>query len=353
MTSKHIAFAVPGDLATLTGGYIYDRRLMAELSAAGWVVDHIQLPHGFPNPTDKDTQDALEMLAKIPASRPVVIDGLAFGALDPVGVAKLSCPIIALTHHPLAKEGQLPPERRDHLFETERANLAMAACVIVTSPHTKDILVAEYGLSADAITVARPGIDQPSLPSSPDTPPVIVSVGNLTPRKGHDVLLHALSLIKDLDWTAKIVGTPLDKDHASQLAQLRDDLGLSRRVEFTGKVHQATLGSLYQRASIFALATQYEGYGIVFDEALVHGLPIVSCATGAVVDTVPDDAGFLVPVGQPEPFAQALARLLSDDAARQNCATASLNAGRLRPSWAATAASVERALIKTLGQVQT
>jgi glycosyltransferase involved in cell wall biosynthesis len=85
------------------------------------------------------------------------------------------------------------------------------------------------------------------------------------------------------------------------------------------------------------LATRYEGYGIVFDEALVHGLPIVSCRTGAVPDTVPPEAGLLVPPDDPEALAEALARLLSDGNMRARLTEAARCAGARLPGWPDTA----------------
>lgn len=344
MSQRKLAFAVPGDLKTLTGGYIYDRRLMEQLVRLEWAVDHIELPAGFPNPSAQDMAETFRLLAEVPPDCPVIIDGLAFGAMDTEGVARIAAPIVALVHHPLAEESGLDPAHRDHLFETERRNLAHAARVIVPSRHTAEILTASYGVAEANITIATPGIDQPALPSKPTTPPLILSVGIQLPRKGHDVLLHALSEITDLDWQAVIVGSPLDGEHASMLSTLRISLGLQNHVQLAGKVSQETLNGLYQTASIFALATRYEGYGIVFDEALVHGLPIVSCDTGAVANTVPAAAGLLVPPDQPLAFAAALRRLLLQPDERQARGRASFAAGQLRPGWDMTADVVSATL---------
>ena len=100
---------------------------------------------------------------------------------------------------------------------------------------------------------------------------------------------------------------------------------------------QEEIGALYRQATLFALATRYEGYGIVFDEALVHGLPIVSCATGAVPETVPEGSGRLVPCDDPEAFAAALRNLLENAEERDRCAETASAAGAMRPGWTDTA----------------
>mgnify|MGYP001792616257 CR=1 FL=1 len=344
MNKPRIAFAVPGDLGTLTGGYIYDRRLIGALRSLGWHVDHIALPAGFPDPTAAEMAQALQQLQDLPTDCPVIIDGLAFGALDPKGVTQISAPIIALVHHPLAKESGIETAKRDRDFETESQNLSQTVHVLVPSPHTAEILTSEFGVPENKITIAMPGVDQPQGAPEPIDPPLILSVGIQLPRKGHDILLRALSQITDLPWQAVIVGAALDRNYADLLATLRHDLHLTDRVQLAGQIDRDPLGQLYRQASLFALATRYEGYGIVFDEALVHGLPIVSCAAGAVPDTVPTDAGRLVPTDDPDAFAAALRLLLVDRTTCESCARASKRAGKNRPGWDTTAQRVAEAI---------
>ena len=338
------AFAIPGDIGTLTGGYIYERRLLEGLRAMGREVRHLQLGPSFPDPTPGDMADAVAQLRAMEDNRPLILDGLVFGSLDTAGLALVRAPVVAMIHHPLARESGLSAERRAHLYRTERDNLALARHVLVPSRHTANILVTDYGVEAARITIARPGTDRPLGPPAPVLPPMILSVGIQHPRKGHDVLLKALAQLTDLDWQAVIVGSAYDAAHASDLAALHDRLRLRSRVAFAGRVSQARLDELYRAASVFALATRYEGYGIVFDEALVHGLPIVSCDTGAVSQTVPRTAGLLVPPDAPENFADALRSILSDEARRRGLAEGAARAGAVLPGWSATAETASAVL---------
>jgi glycosyltransferase involved in cell wall biosynthesis len=338
------AFAIPGDIATLTGGYIYERRLLEGLRDAGRDVLHIRLAATFPDPSPADMADAVAQLAALEPARPLILDGLVFGAIDTAGLATVRAPIVAMIHHPLAHESALTEARRAHLHRTEKDNLRLARHVLVPSPHTAAILTAEYEVAPDRITIVRPGTDRPLGPSAPADPPLILSVGIQHPRKGHDILLRALAQITDLDWRAVIVGNPYDPPHASELAALHGSLGLGERVTFAGRVDAERLSGLYRTAGIFALATRYEGYGIVFDEALAHGLPIVTCRTGAVPQTVPAHAGLLVPPEDPEAFAGSLRTLLEDRATRDRLATASAASGARLPGWDSVAARAGRVL---------
>jgi glycosyltransferase involved in cell wall biosynthesis len=121
-------------------------------------------------------------------------------------------------------------------------------------------------------------------------------------------------------------------------------LRLEHRVQFAGLVTGEALDRLFRQATVFALATRFEGYGMVFGEALLHGLPIVTCATGAVPETVPADAGLLVPPDDPQAFAAALEQVLTDAGLRGRMAAAATTAGQRLPRWADTAAVMGQAV---------
>jgi glycosyltransferase involved in cell wall biosynthesis len=341
---RKAAFAIPGDITTLTGGYIYERRLLEGLRELGNDVEHIELGASFPVPTPDHMAEAVEALAALPEERALILDGLVFGSIATDGLARVRPPVVAMIHHPLALESGLEEGLRDHLYRTERDNLTLAAHVLVPSAHTADMLASRYGVDPARITIARPGTDRPGGTPSPAVPPLILSVGIQHPRKGHDILLRALAGITDLDWQAVIAGSRYDERHATELDRLHADLALGDRVRLAGRVPAEELQRLYRSATVFALATRYEGYGIVFDEALAHGLPIVSCRTGAVPDTVPPDAGLLVPPEDPEALAGALRHVLTDAALRDRLARAAATAGAALPSWPDTARIAGRVL---------
>lgn len=347
---RAMAFAVPGDIETVTGGYLYDRRLADALAASGIAVRHLTLGDSFPHPTERDMADALAQLEGLPPDCPALVDGLAFGALDPARLARVRAPLVALVHHPLALEPGLGAAQAREMAAREMANLARARHIVVTSPHIAGLLDREYGVAQDRIGIARPGFLRPPVtgPRRAATAPLILSVGLLARRKGHDILLRALAQVADLDWQAAIVGRAHEPDTARSLHGLRDDLGLGSRVRLTGEVSQARLDALYCEAQVFALATRYEGYGIVFDEAMGHGLPIVSTRAGATPDTVPQGAGLLVPPEDVDAFAVALRRMLGDARLRDDCARKARHATAHLLDWSHTAEVVAAALFGTV-----
>jgi glycosyltransferase involved in cell wall biosynthesis len=332
------AFAIPGDIATVTGGYIYERRLLEELRARGREVAHLQLPDDFLDLGRAEMDRAIDILRRVPPDCALILDGFVSGAADTAGLARARAPLVAVVHHPLAFETGLDAATRDRLFRTERDNLALMAHILVPSAHTADILVGRYGAEPGRITVAPPGTDAAPRPRRPSRPPLILSVGLLHPRKGHDVLLRALHRIADTDWRCVIVGAAHDADCAATLETLVRENELTDRVTLAGFLPDAALDALYAEATLFALATRYEGYGMVFDEATAWGLPIVTCATGAVPQTVPEGAALLVPPDAPDAFAAALRRILAEADLSAAMAARSAEAGRDRPGWADTAA---------------
>ncbi|WP_336741098.1 glycosyltransferase family 4 protein [Aureimonas altamirensis] len=338
MASRKLAFAIPGGLEQRTGGTIYDLRVVEALSRQGWDARAIALPGAFPNPSATQIRQAISLLSAVPDDEALIVDGLAFGALDTAELARLHRPLIAMVHHPIGLEAGLPPDLARMLVARERANLCHARHVIVPSAHTADMLRRHFDVPADRVTVARPGFDNSASGGRRAAhPPLILSVGILARRKGHDVLLAALGALTDLDWQAVLAGRAHDSETATELQALRDAFGLAGRVRIAGEVPDDELARLYGAASIFALATRYEGYGIVFGEAMRSGLPIVSCHVGAVPETVPKEAGLLVPPDDPPAFAAALRLLLENGPLRHDMAGAAHCHGAALTGWDETA----------------
>src|SRR5262245_27324054 len=129
------AFAIPGDIDLPTGGYTYDRRVLALLPDNGVAARHVRLPDRFPNPSASDLEETRRLL-DLPEGIVLLIDGLAYGAMPAGLVQSLHNPIVALVHHPLCLEAGVPKPRQDELYALEKAALALARRVIVSSPTT-------------------------------------------------------------------------------------------------------------------------------------------------------------------------------------------------------------------------
>jgi glycosyltransferase involved in cell wall biosynthesis len=344
---KRFAFAVPGDLATPTGGYAYDRRMIVELSDLGWQVDLLDLGADFPWPSEATRTAALTQLLSMPAGRAIVVDGLALGAL-PEAASQLGRrnPLLALVHHPLALEAGLSDRQAEALRSSERAALSSVQGVVVTSAATARLVAADYGVPAERIAVARPGSDPaPLAQGSRDGVVRLLSVGAVVRRKGFDVLIAALATVTDLPWRLSIAGDRTrDRDAAARLDADIASHALEERVAVLGAVSPQQLATLYAQADAFALASHFEGYGMAYAEALAHGLPVIGTHGGAIPDTVPPEAGVLVPPGDIPSLSGALRRVIGDKELRRRLSSGARAAALQLPTWRQSAEIFARAL---------
>ena len=331
---KEVVFAVPGDLATPTGGYTYDRRIIAELPALGWRAQVLDLGDGFPRPSASTRAAACAQLAALPPGRSVVIDGLAFGVLaDAAAALRSRHPLVALVHHPLALESGVSTVEAAALRQSERAALACARHVVVTSAATARLLAADYDVPAERLSVVEPGTDRTEVPPrAGDHVVALLAVGAVVPRKGYDVLVAALARLRDLPWRLLIAGDlARNPDAARRLAADIARLGFAERVTIAGAVTPDRLAVFYAAADLFVLPSRFEGYGMAYAEAIAHGVPVVGTTAGAIPETVPAGAGVLVPPDDIDALAAALRRLIERPDERQRLA-AGARAARF-PSW--------------------
>lgn len=343
---RRLAFAVPGDLATPTGGYAYDRRIITELGRLGWTVEVIDLGDGFPRPSAAQGKRAVERLCAIPAGAAIVVDGLAFGVLPEAAEKLRERRLVALVHHPLALETGLSDSEARALRLSERRALKATRAVIVTSEATARTLAADYGVPHQRITVARPGSDPVAAAAgSSDGVVRLLSIGSLVPRKGYDVLIAALAMLKDLPWRLIIAGDRT-RDPATA-TRLEEDIvrhHLGSRVAVLGAVAGARLPELYAGADLFVLASRFEGYGMAIADAIAHGLPVVAAKAGAIPDTAPPSASVLVPPDDPSALAAALRRLIARHEERRQLAAAARAAAAALPTWTDSARIFARAI---------
>jgi glycosyltransferase involved in cell wall biosynthesis len=339
-------FAIPGDIETRTGGTIYDKKVMAELRAAGWEVGHLRWPASFPFPSVADAAVVAASLAACPDGALVLIDGLAFGVLPELAAAEARrLRLVALVHHPLALESGLAPDIAERLTISEQRALTHVRAVVVTSEITAATLERDYGVNRSEITVATPGIDRPDpLPPRPsNTVPHLLAVGTVSPRKGYDILIDGLARIADLDWHCAVAGSL--KRAPETVAEIRQQIArhaLTDRVALIGEVPDPT--PLYEKADIFVLPSRYEGYGMAIAEALAHGIPVVATRVGAIPEVVPEDAGILVPVDDPEALAESLRRLIAYPAVRREFTDKAVLAASRFARWRDTADRIASAL---------
>ncbi len=331
-------FAIPGDLKAATGGYTYDRRVIELLPAFGVPVSILSLPSSFPNPSEEDLEETRRILATRPSTSVLVVDGLAYGAFTDSLLEALKGRVIGLVHHPLFLETGLPHARKVELKASEERALKRANHVIVTSRTTKRMLTEQLGLFPEKITIAEPGTDPAQRATGTGAPLQILAVGAVLPRKGYDILVEALSPLKDLDWRLTIAGALDRHPQAVEAVQsaIRDH-GLEDRVTLVGKVVPATLERLYESADLFVSASLFEGYGMVLAEAMARGLPIVLAAGGAAAETAGEAAALHVEAGNVPQLTAALHRALTDKKLRDRLADAAWEAGRTLPTWHETA----------------
>lgn len=340
-------FLIPGELATPTGGYAYARRLLADLAGHGIDVTAVALPGSFPHPTPADLAATATAFANTPREAVLLVDGLAYGALPPEIVAAAgSRPIVALVHHPLGLEAGLGSDEAVRLMASERAALALASRVVVTSRFTRSLLVTEFGVPSGRISVAEPGTDPAARAAGSGSRRVsLLAVGAVTPRKGFDRLVQALATLANLDWHLTIAGAcDRSPDHVAALRRTIAAVGLDGRITLAGAVSPDRLAELYDHADAVVSSSLFEGYGMALVEALARGLPVVATTGGAAAETLPDAAGLKVPPGDTSALAAALRLMIGDPERRRAAADAAWAAGRTLPRWNETAAIVAAAL---------
>jgi len=251
----------------------------------------------------------------------------------------------------------------DSDWDKPRLALKKAACVLANSSFTAGLLQMA-GVAAEAIAIIPLGCDISKFrPRRPNLQlrqkvlgdrargPVILTVGNLVERKGHDMVIRSLPVVcqRVPDVTYLIVGTGPFKERLSELAT---ELGLRDRIIFAGKVSDDELPDVYAMCDVFAMPSRarlashdVEGFGLVFLEAGACAKPVVAGRSGGIEDAVVDGVtGLIVDPSDARDIGQALIRLLTDSELRGRLGQQSRDRVEKEHTWSMLGARVQSIL---------
>lgn len=344
-----VLFIVPGDPQQRTGGYRYVARLVSALNQAGRQAQTQGLEGQFPIP-DAVAEAAMDSaLAHCEDDACVVLDGLAMGGLPAVlerHAARLR--LVALVHHPLADETGISDKDRTFLLASEMRALAAVSGVITTSRHTADRLK-DFHVPPEAVQVIEPGAD--TIASGFKTPRQIAEnrdfrllcVASLSPRKAQHQLVQALAELRHLRWHCTFVGsTDRNSHYSQQIASQITNLSLGERISMVGELGDEALAEQYRNADLFVLPSVYEGYGMVIDEALAAGLPVITSDGGALATTGKRPGVRQYPAGSVDALRECLDVCLSNRVLLQDMTDAAGKSSESARRWSDAAEQFEQ-----------
>jgi len=342
-----------GSLETISGGFIYDRRLVEYLRRQGDRVEVVSLPWpSYPRGLLDNLRLGLERRLRQAPFDVLLQDELAHPSLFLLNRrlrSRVSYPIVAIVHHLRCREPR--PAWRNRLFgRIEGHYLASVDALVCVSRTTRADVESLVGRDRPVL-VAPPGGD--GLPGSATReqivtralapgPLKVIFVGNVIPRKELHTLLTALATLPAAHWRLLVAGS-LSADPAYAQAILRqiDAAGLAGQVSLAGVLSPPELAASLGESHLLAVPSAYEGFGIVYLEAMRLGLPALAGEKGAAGEIVRHGHnGFLVPPGDAQALAPFL-RLLSQD--RERLAAMSLAARQSygsHPTWQESAGMV-------------
>jgi glycosyltransferase involved in cell wall biosynthesis len=349
-SGPEVHVVLPNDIDDPTapsGGNRYDRRICHGLAAMGWSVREHAVPGSWPQPSAADRASLARVLAILPEHAVVLLDGLVASSVPEVlwpHAGRLRLAI--LVHMPL---GDACADVRP----IESRALSAAAVIVTTSPWSRQRLVQLYGVPAGRIHVAVPGVDPAPLVAASDSGSRLLCVGAITPAKGYEELVQALSTLPDLPWSCVCVGArEREPGFADWLRQQAEAVGMASRISFPGPRSGGQLESRYAAADLLVLASRAETYGMVVTEALAHGIPVLATAVGGLPEAMgraPDGSrpGILVPAQDPAALAGALRRWLREADLRRRLRQSAGGRRGMLTRWTTTSEVIARALCAT------
>lgn len=344
----NIGFLIYGSLDTLSGGYLYDRRLVDSLRDQGDSVEIISLPwrNYAAHLSDNFT-------FRLPHNLDLLIqDELNHPSLLWVNSQPHRYPIISLVHHLRCSE-QRPGWQNRFYYLVERRYLNSVDGFIFNSQTTK-MVVSQFVEGSKPEIVAYPPTDrfghsvseeEVTARAQESRPTHLLYLGNIIHRKGLHTLLEAMCETT-LDVRLDVIGGSSSEPHyAAAMQKSVQDSGLTSRVSFHGPMDGEMLATKLRSADVLVVPSSYEGFGIVYLEGMAFGLPAIGTTAGAASEIITDgETGYLIEPDDSKTLAERLSRLANDRELLERMSVNSLARYRQQPTWEETAGRIREFL---------
>jgi glycosyltransferase involved in cell wall biosynthesis len=343
----HLALIIYGSLNTLSGGYLYDRKLVEFLHSQGDTVEIISLP--WRNYAAHLTDN---LTFRLPAHVDLIIqDELNHPSLLTANHRPRSCPVVSLVHHLRSSEQR--PTWINQFYRLIEKHYLQSVDGFIFNSHTTRRVVEQLVGSSRPYVVAYPptdrfgvGINEAEIASRAQQGELqILFVGNVIRRKGLHTLLEALRHIPTAARLDVVGSLTFEPRYAQQMRRRAEALSIP--VFFHGALDAASLEERFRQAHVLVVPSGYEGFGIVYLEAMGFGLPAIGTTAGAAPEVITDgQTGFLIPPNEAAALAQHLTRLALDRSLLTQMGLQALEHYRRQPSWEQTAAAVRSFLFE-------
>lgn len=346
-----LALLIYGSLDTLSGGYLYDRKLVHHLRAAGDQVEIVSLPwRSYIHHLADNFSPVL--YGRLASERWDVLlqDELNHPSLFWLNArlrSQAPYPLLSIVHHLRCSEAWPAWQKRLYAW-VERRYLDSIDGFIYNSQTTRQVVEGLLGQERQAV-VAYPAGDRfsPEISTAEiqararkPGPLRLFFLGNLITRKGLHTLLDALERLPSTrgtapGWHLEIAGgLQADPAYATAIQQRIAQLGWASQVTIHGPLPDEGLAQRLRASHALVVPSSYEGFGIAYLEGMSFGLPAIATTGGAAHEIITaGQDGFLVPSDDPAALAQALRTWLQDRARLAAMSVAARQRFLVHPTW--------------------
>jgi glycosyltransferase involved in cell wall biosynthesis len=349
-----IGLLIYGSLDTLSGGYLYDRKLVDYLRAQGDTVEIISMP--WRNYAAHLTDN---FQFRLPPDLDILIqDELNHPSLIGANLGKHPYPVISLVHHLRCSE--LRSKWQNDLYRVvEKRYLNSVDGFIFNSETTKGVVSRELENHKPNIVAYPPtdrfgeNVTESEISKRTQSEELrILFLGNVIKRKGLHTLLDAVALAAQQDPSTRyhldVVGSLDAAPRYVRIMQKRVWINqISDIVDFHGPLDSELLVEKLRQSHLLIVPSSYEGFGIVYLEGMGFGLPAIGTTAGAAGEVIEDGkTGYLIEPEEPGPLAVCLLHLASDRDLLTRLSVNALQRYRLQPTWEQTAQRIREFLFQ-------